>query len=179
MSQASVAGVSVRLPGWVWAPRDRKTAWSCAVLIGCCVGLLIAGFWVDPSAPRPTHLSGDFCALWSWAKIAFSQPATKLYDPLWLHGAQVALGMAPQGCTSCHSTLPISPGSALLCRSACWQVAPAPAAKCLWRWLRCLPPRPQFALSVVKVGFCWRRCWSAGCGCCRAARCWPACCSGC
>ena len=95
MSQASLAGASVRLPGWAWEPRDRKTAWFCAVLIGGCAGFLIASLRVDSTAAKQ-YLSGDFCALWSWSKIAFSHPATELYDAGKLHAAQLALGMAPQ-----------------------------------------------------------------------------------
>ena len=97
MSDVSLVGTSVRLPGWVWTPPDRKTAWFCAILITLCLGFLIAGFWVDGSVSNPEpNFSGDFGALWSWAKIAFSHPAGELYDARKLHEAQVALGMAPQ-----------------------------------------------------------------------------------
>ncbi len=95
MSQASRADASVRLPGSAWAPHDRKTAWLCAILIGACLLFLIAAVQVNSGAGKP-YLSGDFCALWSWAKIAARRPVAELYDPLMLHSAQVALGMTPQ-----------------------------------------------------------------------------------
>ena len=95
MSEASLAGAPIRLPAWVWTPGDRKTAWFCAILIAVFLCFLFAAFEVDREASR-SYLSGDFFALWSYAKIAASHPVVELYDPGRLHEAQVALGMLPR-----------------------------------------------------------------------------------
>ncbi len=96
MSEASIAGASVRLPGWAWTPRDRKTAWLCTILIAAFLWFLVAAIHiqVDVEVGKP-YLSGDFFALWSWAKIASNHPVAELYDAGKLHDAQLALGMLP------------------------------------------------------------------------------------
>ncbi len=95
MSEASLAGAPIRLPAWAWAPRDRKTLWFCAILVGVCVGFLIASFRGNSGVGKP-YLSGDFFALWSYPKVAFARSAVELYEAGKLHEAQLALGMSPQ-----------------------------------------------------------------------------------
>ncbi len=96
MSETFVAGASVRLPGWAWAPRDRKTAWLSTILIATFLCFLVAVINVQVNAEvgKP-YLSGDFFAFWSWAKIASNHPVAELYNARKLHEAQLALEMLP------------------------------------------------------------------------------------
>ena len=79
---------------WRWAPRERRTAWFCAILAMLC------GLFAILAIPANLHGTkgfpfGDFFALWSYARIVILHPAAWLYDPVWLHQAQVAMGMLP------------------------------------------------------------------------------------
>lgn len=83
------------LPGWLWKPTDRKTAWLCGALIAIGIFFPIGILEAD-RANRPAYMFGDFFALWSYARIVLTHPAAELYDFAQLHAAQVALGMPPQ-----------------------------------------------------------------------------------
>lgn len=104
MERVGMCGASACLPGWIWAARDRKTAWLCAVMIAVFAFYLIGTLGADLNAAEP-YPFGDFFALWSYAKIALSHPAVELYDVWKLHDAQVALGMLPQA----HNPFPYPP----------------------------------------------------------------------
>jgi hypothetical protein len=74
--------------------RNRIGAVLCATIAGCFAAFM---FWhiraiLGQSAPYPFD---DFFAIWSYAKVVMTHPASTLYDFSRLHTAQVALGMAP------------------------------------------------------------------------------------
>ena len=83
-----------------WRVGEQKTVYLSALVLG--VGALISiicaqQIWAGYIARTPGHPAalGDFLALWSYAKIAVSHPATELYDIAALHQRQVALGVNP------------------------------------------------------------------------------------
>jgi hypothetical protein len=83
-----------------WRADSRKTIYLCAFVLGACALVLIVYgemIWAEHSKQTPGHPArlGDFFALWSYAKIASTHPATELYDLGALHADQVGLGMEP------------------------------------------------------------------------------------
>jgi hypothetical protein len=83
-----------RRPAWRWEPRDGKTAWLCAGLAAVFGVFAILAVRANLHGPKAFPF-GDFFALWSYARIVMLHPAAWLYDPAWLHQAQVAMGMPP------------------------------------------------------------------------------------
>ncbi len=80
--------------GWRWAPRDRGAVWLCAVLAALFGVFDVLVVTANLHGPKNFPF-GDFFALWSYARLVLLHPAAWLYDPAWLHGAQVAMGMLP------------------------------------------------------------------------------------
>ena len=80
-----------------WKASEAKTLALCVTLAIICgtIFLVYAQRVVNSYNTGTLRESGDFFALWSYAKIASSYPATELYDFAALHTRQVALGMAP------------------------------------------------------------------------------------
>ncbi len=76
------------------APRDRGTAWLCAVLVGVAAVFAICAARANLLGPD-AYPAADFFGLWSYARLVLVHPAAWLYDPAWLHGAQLAMGMRP------------------------------------------------------------------------------------
>ncbi len=80
--------------GGRWAPGDRRTAWAGAVLVVVSGVFAAEAVWAN-LVGHGANPFGDFFALWSYARLVLLHPAARLYDPAWLHQAQVALGMVP------------------------------------------------------------------------------------
>jgi hypothetical protein len=83
-------------PSQSWGSYDTKTMRLCAVLTGIFAGYL-AIYLRAILQPELPHQSGDFIAIWSYARILFTHPVADLYDVVVLHAAQVDLGMDPSG----------------------------------------------------------------------------------
>ncbi|MGI3776595.1 MAG: glycosyltransferase family 87 protein [Janthinobacterium lividum] len=73
---------------------ERRTVWAGAVLVAVCGVFAVEAVWWN-LVGHGDNPFGDFFALWSYARLVFLHPAARLYDPAWLHQAQVAIGMLP------------------------------------------------------------------------------------
>ncbi|MGI4978487.1 MAG: glycosyltransferase family 87 protein [Janthinobacterium lividum] len=80
--------------GGRWAPGERKTVWAGAGLVAACGVFAADAVWAN-LVGHGANPFGDFFALWSYARLVLLHPAARLYDPAWLHQAQVAMGMLP------------------------------------------------------------------------------------
>ena len=80
--------------GWRWRPGDRASVWLCAAMAGVFALFAIEAVRSDIGGYGPLP-SADFFGIWSYARLVLLHPAARLYDPAWLHQAQVALGMLP------------------------------------------------------------------------------------
>ncbi len=80
-----------------WKAGDAKTLVLCIALAIICgtVFLRYAQIVINAYNTGTFKETGDFIALWTYAKIASLYPATELYDFAALHAQQVTLGMSP------------------------------------------------------------------------------------
>ncbi len=79
---------------WRWQPWDRGSVWVCAVLIAASATFAIEAVRTDIEGYGALPYT-DFFGIWSYARLELHHPAVRLYDPGWLHQAQLALGMSP------------------------------------------------------------------------------------
>ncbi len=86
-------GMSFRR-GWRWQPGERGSVWFCAVVAGVFAFFAIEAVRTDIAGYGPLPFT-DFFGIWSYARLVLHHSAARLYDPVWLHQAQVALGMLP------------------------------------------------------------------------------------